>query len=440
MLLLVGSERALGAIWVLLPGKQLTVGRKDTPLLVEDDKSVSRKHATIFTGDAGSTDLKVQDEGSTFGIQIDGSKCPESSISQLKAGSKITFGGQKSVFELRSLKIALYIADDICSSELHQKMVDSAGKLGIKVVKGMEDATHMVVSTLAVTTEVVSALVCGCYFVTSEYILNLGSNIKATARTNGCPVDEFIGTFKFLPQTHTPPVSANSSVDISAVDWSPDTGCRSQLFCSKQCVFFDEQQYQRYHSLIDRAGGSCVLLKEESTLELTKRIKSLDTDGNTSTYLISAGSAADSALTSLVEATATQLGLKMIPESEIGLAIAFASCKDYMSSPLIGPQQKTVPGKRRRQRLPRISNFWSDKISSHGNVVSEENKQEDKPVAPAETNTEQIPATTSNNSPNPSKTTVSLIKRKPIQHGTNGTDTTGPNFKRFKKTVHLYQM
>ncbi|KAJ2327234.1 hypothetical protein GGH92_010090 [Coemansia sp. RSA 2673] len=134
MLLLVGSGRALGTVWRLSTGARLVVGRKDAPLLIEGDRSVSRVHATVVTLADDMSGVDIEDEGSKFGIHINGHSCPGRATSRLNIGDTIMFGAQDSTFELRRSPISLCIANMRSEppSAVHA-ILANAGSLGKEV-------------------------------------------------------------------------------------------------------------------------------------------------------------------------------------------------------------------------------------------------------------------------------------------------------------------
>ncbi|KAJ2275872.1 hypothetical protein EV176_002561, partial [Coemansia sp. RSA 451] len=129
MLLFVGFGRALGTIWLIRPGIELIVGRKGVPLLIERDNSVSRKHATLYVDPKDPIEISMTDDGSKFGVYINGRRCAAGAQSTICIGDKVTFGGQGSTFELRECRVSFCIANVHSGMETHVSSVHTDAEL-----------------------------------------------------------------------------------------------------------------------------------------------------------------------------------------------------------------------------------------------------------------------------------------------------------------------
>ncbi|KAJ2834559.1 hypothetical protein FBU31_001756 [Coemansia sp. 'formosensis'] len=424
MLVLVGSGRALGAVWRLSTDTRLVVGRKDSPLLIEGDKSVSRVHATIITIAEDLSGVDVQDEGSKFGIHINGKQCPSRSISRLLVGDKIMFGAQDSVFHLRRYPTALCVANMRTEPpSAVDRVLAVANSLGMDIVDEIERCTHLLMPVLTITTKLIRALAFGCWIISPEYIYSLEQlPLSFTVQNPSTElVDEYVGSLKFLPPAQAPMPSPESPIDLSTVNWNPDKE-RQRLFASKLFAFADATQMDKYLSLIKAAGGSCVLLKDavdwtrsrslsaerfktrcaflaDCMQTLAKESKSLGTDAALPLKCLvlppSQTICGDLDTTALITAVAQLLNVQPISESEIGLAVMFVSGETH-TNPVLALPPETSPDTTttttnpkdtsittltaesgdslRRRRVPRISNFWNDKVaadaSSHRDSTS----------------------------------------------------------------------
>ncbi|KAJ2756049.1 hypothetical protein GGI19_001169 [Coemansia pectinata] len=411
MLVLVGSGRALGAVWRLSTDASLVVGRKDSPLLIEGDKSVSRVHATIITLAEDLSGVDVQDEGSKFGIHINGKQCPSRSISRLLVGDKIMFGAQDSVFHLRRYPIALCVANMRTEPpSAVDRVLAVTNSLGVDIVDDIEHCTHLLMPVLTITTKLIRALVFGCWLVSPEYIYSLEKLPLAFRVQNPSTeiIDEYVGSLKFLTPPQAPLPSPECPVDLSTVNWNPDKE-RQRLFASKLFAFADSTQLDKYSSLIKAAGGSCVLLKgavdwtrsplpsaesfKTRCASLADNIQTLAKEAKSGAVLplkclvlppslATSSVQSDLDTTTLITAVARLLNVRPISESEIGLAVIFVSSETH-TNPVLGlpletsldmttsPQAPSVTTSTvessdllRRRRAPRISNFWNDKVTA----------------------------------------------------------------------------
>ncbi|KAJ2852360.1 hypothetical protein GGI22_005184, partial [Coemansia erecta] len=119
----------------------MTVGRKDTPLLIDGDHSVSRSHATLYIGGVhASPEVAVRDDMSKFGVHINGHPCVPNTQSPLRVGDRVTFGAQGSTFELRSRRIAFCLANMRSSpgGTNPHCLAARAGETGIDVVDSVD--------------------------------------------------------------------------------------------------------------------------------------------------------------------------------------------------------------------------------------------------------------------------------------------------------------
>ncbi|KAJ2029230.1 hypothetical protein IW146_007974 [Coemansia sp. RSA 922] len=411
MLVLVGSGRALGVVWRLSTDTSLVVGRKDSPLLIEGDKSVSRVHATIITVAEDLSGVDVQDEGSKFGIYINGKQCPSRSLSRLLVGDEIMFGAQDSVFHLRRYPIALCVANMRTEPpSAVDRVLAVANSLGMDIVDDIEHCTHLLMPVLTITTKLIRALVFGCWLVSPEYIYSL-EQLPLSFRIQSPStelVDEYVESLKFLPPTQAPLPSPECPVDLSTVNWNPDKE-RQHLFASKLFAFADATQMDKYYSLIRAAGGSCVLLRgavdwtrsrlpsaesfKTRCASLADNMQTLANEAKSGTVLplkclvlppslATSGVQSDMDTTVLITEVARLLNVRPISESEIGLAVIFVSNETH-TNPVVGvpsvpslgtmtdPQVPpvTIPTAEssdllRRRRAPRISSFWNDKVAA----------------------------------------------------------------------------
>ncbi|KAJ1951006.1 hypothetical protein FBU59_000406, partial [Linderina macrospora] len=446
---------ALGAVWWLRPGESaITVGRKGTSFVVEGDHSVSRRHATISTSEIAdgqvAPTVMVKDEGSKFGLFLNGRRSDKNEIAELRIDDLVTFGGQASTFQLRYVKFALFPVNmKVANSEDRDEFFESALELGIQIATNVLDCTHVVMPSLVVKSTVVTALVYGLPIVALDWIDQiraLPQTFKVADPTSDA-VKTFVASLMCLPTPQIPSVPADSPIDLSAVGWEPDAR-RRQLFEGKLFVFVCSTQFDRYIDLVEGAGGIAISVKEFERPAGIGDSGSGNTDGrlvdaaakniigtsgaNAKTKddcgrqvcivtPVAAGSDKKETdrLVVLAKALARKLNTCPVSESEIGLAVLFVSCEEHVNpqiteqigEPAVAEKKLTTAaapapaaaqpadgGPRKRRRG--INSFWSSLVSS----PADSNKGGDQatkqpasaaPVAPAllattQSNVEQI--------------------------------------------------
>ncbi|KAJ1965879.1 hypothetical protein GGI12_000451 [Dipsacomyces acuminosporus] len=540
MLLLVGLDRALGTIWWPKPGTELAVGRKGTPLLVEGDHSVSRRHATITLTIGAQPKAEIKDEGSKFGVYVNGRRCGEKQTAEAKIGDNVTFGGQSSTFQLRDCPVSFCLAN-MSSMPGLSDISATASSLGIGITKDVDSCTHLMTPALTVTSKVIKALVYGRWIVSPDYIhaiADMPMIIKVDSPTPST-VDRFVASLGFLPVSSAPMVPPASPVDLSAVSWNPDPK-RQALFTSKLFVFVDEPQHNRYGSLIRMSGGAGTMvdnvaqrilagsrspyeMESQASLASKEIVAHLPDAGHMICIVLppplSRSAQEQDGVTMLAKAIARILRVRPIAESEIGLAVLFVSCADSTNSALHEqsrlaqaqvsegtkavcaskpdeqpkPDEEKAPSqlasapsavvtatskRRSGRRKIGMDSFWSKMISGEPEEPQPTTAASGKAAGDAQSTTAAVcpsdsgaqrqdssqmsekPTGGQTTDGNPGNTTseaqneqphqpthiealsatTSLIKPKARTHSSQHTQNASlSNFKRFKKTVHLYQ-
>ncbi|KAI9471600.1 hypothetical protein BX667DRAFT_520042 [Coemansia mojavensis] len=408
MLLLVGSGRALGTVWYIRPGIELFVGRKGVSLCVEGDNSVSRKHATVFVDPGQPRQIIVTDNASKFGVFINGTLCTPNANCTAKIGDKIVFGGQASTFEVQRCRLSICLAGTRSGMDsLVLSVHKSAETLGIPVTEDVKECTHLLLPQLEVTRKLVHGLALGCQVVTHEYLLQFESHSYAHKVTDPTPdrVKEYIQTMKYLPLPQLPGISKDSAIDLSSVEWKPNSQ-RQSLFSSKLFVFSDITQHEKYQPIVEAAGGSSIVFagaqewmmsKDRSTSQMDKQCRvsaeslrklASNMDICNLNLIVPPLQKAGENDKGFVSRVASMIGIRPISESEISLAILFVSCQEHTNSAIrdtdmqnpeslcgYTSESKPVPARQgRRRREARINSFWDTAVAG-GNNDSATNKQ-----------------------------------------------------------------
>ncbi|XP_065759131.1 nibrin isoform X4 [Muntiacus reevesi] len=161
----------------LLTGVEYIVGRKNCGILIENDQSISRNHATL-TSNFSETNLSQTNEipvltikdNSKYGTFVNEEKMQNGLSQILKSGDRVTFGVFESKFRVEYEPLVA------CSSCL-----DVSGKTslshailqlgGLTVNNWTEECTHLVMVSVKVTIKTICALICGRPIVKPEYFI-----------------------------------------------------------------------------------------------------------------------------------------------------------------------------------------------------------------------------------------------------------------------------
>ncbi|XP_012721250.2 nibrin [Fundulus heteroclitus] len=297
-----------GETYYLLPGREYTVGRKNCDLPLPGDQSISRSHAQLTVTDQTLT-LKDTSKYGTF-VNSQQLTVPV----ELSSGDNVTFGVFHSKFTVVFLEKPV-----VCSSCLDVAGKTSLSKalsaLGGKLVNAWtQDCTHLAMPTVKVTIKTISALLCCRPIVKPEYFTELSSAVQQKSVP---PKAE-----RYIPEIDEPSLN-KEDVNLAT------TPARKQLFTGKTFVFLTNKQLKRLSAAVSFGGGRSQLLEEGSLP------RGLLESPHSCVVEVTAGSSQ-----SLLPASATEWansvkniihrkGLRLITESEIGLAAIYASCDKY---------------------------------------------------------------------------------------------------------------
>ncbi|XP_073702933.1 nibrin [Garra rufa] len=306
---------------VLLPGQEYVVGRKNCAILLSNDQSISRVHASLTVTEQAVT-LK---DSSKYGTFINGEKLETGSTKILQTGDQITFGVFQSKFSLEKecVVVCSSCVDNQGKASLSQDLHSIGGRL---VNTWTLDCTHLVMPTVKVTIKTICALLCCRPIVKPEFFSAFS---KAVQQKLPLPKPD-----KFRPQIDEPSL-AKEDVDLSA---RPE---RRNLFKGKTFLFLNSKQMKRLSQSVSFGGGVSQLLDEGSLpvslLESSSTCVIDMTSGNSQAVIPPASK-------KLVDSVAQILrrnGLRFIAESEIGLAAIHVNIKTYCN-PCFSMQSETV--------------------------------------------------------------------------------------------------
>ncbi|XP_070691325.1 nibrin isoform X2 [Pempheris klunzingeri] len=321
-----------GETHYLISSKEYVVGRKNCDILLPNDQSISRAHAHLTVTDQTLT-LK---DTSKYGTFVNSQRLTENTEVNLKSGDSVTFGVFHSNFSVdhqRPVVCTSCLNNDIKTS-LSQDLLAVGGKL---VNTWTQDCTHLAMSTAKVTIKTISALLCCRSIVKPEFFSELS---KAAQQKLPPPKAE-----SFIPDIDEPSLSAED-VNLGEIP------LRKQLFTGKTFIFLSAKQLKRLSAAVSFGGGRSQLLEDGSLPRaLLESPQSCVVDamtGSSQTLLPSTMEWANS-----VYNIVQRKGLRVITESEIGLAAIYASCDKYCNPSSLIPDSGSAP--KMKPRIPSAS-------------------------------------------------------------------------------------
>uniref|UniRef100_A0A3P8RVL2 Nibrin n=1 Tax=Amphiprion percula TaxID=161767 RepID=A0A3P8RVL2_AMPPE len=320
-----------GGTHYLLSGKEYVVGRKNCDILLPSDQSISRAHAQLTASD----ETLILKDTSKYGTFVNSERL--TAPVSLKSGDEVTFGVFHSKFSVGRQKPV------VCSSCLNNEgkatLSQALQALGGNLVNTWtEDCTHLVMPSVKVTIKTISALLCCRPIVKPEFFSELN---KAVQQKLAPPKAE-----RFTPEIDEPSLN-KEEVNLGVMP------ARQQLFTGKTFVFLSAKQLKRLSAAVKFGGGSSQLLEESSLLRnLLESPQTCVIDvitGNSQTLLPPSTTEWANSVRSIVQ----RKGLRVITESEIGLAAIYASCDKYCNPSNLMPDSDSAP--KVKPRIPSAS-------------------------------------------------------------------------------------
>ncbi|XP_071385351.1 nibrin [Centroberyx affinis] len=311
-----------GETHYLLPSKQYVVGRKNCDIILPNDQSISRAHAHLTATDQTLT-LK---DSSKYGTFVNSQRLSENEPMNLKSGDNVTFGVFHSKFSVDCQKVVVCSSclDNDGKASLSRALLPLGGKL---VNSWTQDCTHLVMPTVKVTIKTISALLCCRPIVKQEFFTELS---KALQQKLTPPKAE-----SFIPEIDEPSLS-KEGVDLGVIP------VRKQLFAGKTFLFLSGKQLKRLSTAVGFGGGRSQLLEEGSLprglLESPQSCVIDVSTGNSQALLPSTTTEWANSVRRILQ----QKGLRVITESEIGLAAIYASCDKYCNPSGLTPDSESI--------------------------------------------------------------------------------------------------
>ncbi|KFP29342.1 Nibrin, partial [Colius striatus] len=320
-----------GEPYRLLSGTEYVVGRKNCPILIQDDQSISRSHAvlTVSCPDTASSQslsvpvLTVRDT-SKYGTFVNGSKLNGTTVS-LQSGDRINFGVFESKFRVEYEPLVVCSSClDVAQKAALNEAIQQLG--GLVVSEWTKECTHLVMVSVKVTVKTICALICGRPIIKPEFFVEL---VKAIQSRQQLPNH---GSF-------SPPVD-EPSIGTEKLDLS-ERHERKKIFSGKTFLFLTAKQHKKLSPAVTLGGGEAKLMTEgrkETSSLISPGVCVVDV-GLTNSQILGSDSMrnwTDSILTVL-----QSKDLRAIPEAEIGLAVIFMSTEKYCN-PQKQPGNKAV--------------------------------------------------------------------------------------------------
>ncbi|KAL2721356.1 nibrin [Vespula maculifrons] len=309
-----------GELIYLKPDMLVSIGRKKGDIILSHDTSISKFHASIIVnsqtkfvvGQPTSTCI-LKDEGSKYGTFILRNQKFKKVITDinLKDQDLIRIGLQEEIFIISYIPIITSTSGlpDSAKGQLHKIMDDIDG---IITDSWEKFCTHLTVLKPKLTEKVAVSLAAGIPIVSIDYWKAVKS---ATQKGEPLPkTDNYISEI------------SEQYISKGIVSLYPNDK-RKTLFTNLIFIFFDLKQYEIYETMIRLAGGKSIVLnlKNKPTLKLQHNFIYVQFSSSDETQLT------EDVMQEYDHICKTLKSLKhrVIPESEISLAILYCSIERY---------------------------------------------------------------------------------------------------------------
>ncbi|TRZ00069.1 hypothetical protein DNTS_025733 [Danionella cerebrum] len=192
-----------GGEWInLVVGQSYVVGRKNCEILLTNDQSISRVHATLTVTEKAV----VLKDSSKYGTFINDEKLETGCQRNLQTGDKITFGVFQSKYCLK--KECIVVCSSCVDNEGKASLSQDVASLGGRVVSSWTlDCTHLVMPTVKVTIKTICALLCARPIVKPEFFSVFS---KAVQQKLPPPKEE-----RFMPEMDEPSLAKEEMKRLS---------------------------------------------------------------------------------------------------------------------------------------------------------------------------------------------------------------------------------
>lgn len=247
-----------GRKFVILPGKEYVLGRRDCDIVIENDQSVSRKHASlqVIHPESNVTNLGkpaaiILKDLSKFGTFVNNVKVKGEKV--LRTGDEIRLGTPKSVHRV---VYKPFVVTTSCLDGADKKGVRSlVCQVGGHVSNDWrKDCSVLIMKTITVTIKTVCALIAQKPIVTVNYLRDLVKYLNDGEK--GAKPD---------PQKYLP--SVTERLVGPGVSFQP-TAERSTIFLGMTFYFLCEKQFKKISMAVELGGGVPILSDDPKTADL----------------------------------------------------------------------------------------------------------------------------------------------------------------------------
>ncbi|XP_062917606.1 nibrin [Mobula hypostoma] len=334
--------------YYLLVGVNYIVGRKNCAILLQDDQSISRSHATLSIvhpaanlNQVANIPVLTLKDTSKYGTFVNEVRLEKDKPRILNSGELVTFGVFDSKFrvEYKPLIVSSSCLDGPVKIALNQSIQCLGGHV---TNSWIEDNTHLVMSSVKVTVKTICALICGRPIVKPEFFVDL---IEAIRNKGQLPNSE-----SYVPPIDEPSIKPGE-LDVTV---KPE---RKSIFSGKTFFFLNEKQHKRLNTAIIFGGGDAKVLEStgSNTLPIEAAGSCVVDIGISDSQKIS--NSMEKWIESVMRALQRN-GLRAIPEAEIGLAVIYSSTDNYCN-----PHKKPICETSSRTMIPGPTLSQSDMIA-----------------------------------------------------------------------------
>lgn len=291
-----------------------TIGRNFGDIIFPADKSISRKHATLYVN---SDKVLIEDHKSTYGTYINEGILQEERIEpakkvQLNIKDVVKFGMLGNEWTLQKLDYTTCLST-FKEGDVINIVKAQLNDLGVNISKDWQpECTHLTMPCITLTLKVVSALV---------YLRPIvGPSFWAQClrcRSENLPMPD---PHSFLPQIKESVLSQQANFHLE-----PE---RSTLFQGKNFIFFSRQQLNNYKSIIQEAGGKASFLRDCKMTNAQLCATASIVVQYCSPRMTQDSQEAQTRIDGIVKYMASKK-CRVVPESDIGLAILYVSIEKY---------------------------------------------------------------------------------------------------------------
>lgn len=341
----------------IIPHKsELTIGRSPDPQIcdfaIQDDPSISRKHATLVALDEG---LFLTDLGSRYGTFINNSaKLEVNNKVKLTNTDVIKFGKMTSVWKVN--QVSFVTCTSTLKGENLQNVKQNLSKIGGILKNDWEDSCeYLTMPAITLTIKVVLALVQGSYIVTTQF----WNKCVEAINSNGALPD---------PKKYTPEI-LESTLNKDIVSFLPNRN-RSNLFAGKKFIFFSKKQFDMYKNVLVKSSATPLLLSESQFTKPMLSHEEIVVIQFNSTSTSQEAEAQKNQITEIITYLKTK-GRRVVADAEIGLAILYCSTTKYCNPAFNLPSEvvKQAPAQSSNMILAQETEEQAGEKSNKAHVV-----------------------------------------------------------------------